>query len=192
VGWRKTKMNANDLVNVLSGTTTRRGFLAETMGVVTAPFFATDNLLADVPLVQEHIVARADRPNGNKRIYPLSVLQRVVADSADAVAHRQMIGQLGMPADSIIHFSQASHIVRSLKLSDFGPQIGWQLIAEIELLATPCGVILKKLLASPGQVAFRTAGVGHGKINDDGILVIDDSYKLVGVHAVPAKDAVWI
>lgn len=186
-------MNANDLVNFLADKTVdRRGFLAETIGGVTASFFATENLLADVPLVQEHIVARADRPNGNKRMYPLSVLQKVVADSADAVARRQMIGQLGMPTEAVVQLSHASHIVRSLKLSDFGPQLGWKLIAEIELMATPCGVILKKLLASPGQVAFRTAGVGYGKVNDDGVLVIDDSYKLIGVNAVPAKEAVWI
>ena len=169
----------------------RRTFLAETLAGAAGCFFPVENLLADVPLRSEHLIARADRINGNKRIYPKALLERVVADFK-AMPPRSLMGELGQKEDSIIHFANVSHMIVDLKLSDFGPQLGHHLIAEIELLATPCGTILKKLMQSPGTVAFRTCGVGSGRVNEDGVLVIGDSYKMITINALPAKEAAFV
>jgi len=127
------------------------------------------------------LVAKADVVNGNKRLYPRAVLEAAVADF-NALPPRSMYGQMGMPDSSVMQLSMASHIVTFLGMA------GDYLVAEIEIMATPCGVILKQLMDT-NAVAFRTAGIGNGKVNDDGVLVIGDSFKLISVNAVPIKEA---
>jgi hypothetical protein len=38
-------------------------------------------------------------------------------------------------------------------------------------------------------LTLRPAGVGGGKMNDDGVLVIDESYKLVYLALIPTSTA---
>ena len=105
------------------------------------------------------------------------------ADVAKALPPRAMYGQMGMPTSSVMQLSMASHIVTDLKM------VGDYLVAEIELIATPHGVILKQLMETPDTVAFRTAGVGNGQVNDDGVLIIGDSFKLISINAVSVTEA---
>ena len=128
------------------------------------------------------LVAKADVANGNKRLYPRAVLEAAVADFK-ALPPRAMYGQMGMPTSSVMQLSMASHIVTDLKM------VGDYLVAEIELIATPHGVILKQLMETPDTVAFRTAGVGNGQVNDDGVLIIGDSFKLISINAVSVTEA---
>jgi hypothetical protein len=159
----------------------RRTFL-EIVGFSAFPFKFDPTV---VSASSTSMVCRADTVNSNKRVYPMKVLENMLADfDANHRNRRSMIGELGMPNDSIVHFANASHIVTDLKI------IGKDLVATIETIETPSGKILKNLLGgSTQEVAFRTCGVGHGKVNEDGILIIDEDFKLVSIHAVPAKDA---
>ena len=127
---------------------------------------------------------RADVVNSNKRLYPRHVLEQAVARLDDM----RLQGHVGMPNDSLIHFQSLSHEVKDI---GFRKVEGHEwLCGELKVLPTPSGKLLQQMLdADPKSVAFRTCGVGMGKMNEDGVLVIDDSYKFASVNAVSAEEA---
>ena len=57
-------------------------------------------------------------------------------------------------------------------------------MGEGEILNTPSGMILKNLIDGGVKVGISSRGVGNGKVNEDGILVIGESYKLITFDAV--------
>lgn len=120
----------------------------------------------------------AEAPNKNKRIYPYNVLDENVKRLKNVMGNRGLIGELDHPNDSIIHFEKASHIITNL---------WWNnnvLMGEGEILNTPCGRVLKALIEDGVRVGISSRGVGNGKTNDNGVLVIGESYKLITFDAV--------
>jgi len=120
----------------------------------------------------------AEAINKNKRMYPYDVLDENLGRLQEAIADRRLIGELDHPTDSIIHFANASHIVTKL---------WWEgniLMGEGEILNTPHGKVLKALIEDGVKVGISSRGVGNGKVNEDGILVIGESYKLITFDAV--------
>lgn len=188
-------MNLKDLTSFLSaGTKSRREFLMEIVAVGGLALGAKLTKAEEPkpakgdPKVYTVQVARADLPNGNRRIYPRKVLEESVrVFQANYKRNRGFMGQMGMPSDSIIHFKDVSHVVTDMRMD------GDYLIADVEVVDTPCGQILDKLLDESREiVAFRTAGVGNGEVNGDGFYVVGDSYKMISINAVPAKEAATI
>lgn len=57
-------------------------------------------------------------------------------------------------------------------------------MGEGVILNTPHGKILKALINDGVRVGISSRGVGNGKVNEDGILVIGESYKLITFDAV--------
>lgn len=120
----------------------------------------------------------AEAVNKNKRLYPYGVLQENIERLREALEDRRLIGELDHPTDSIIHFASASHIITKL---------WWEgniLMGEGEILNTPHGKVLKALLDDGVKVGISSRGVGNGKVNEDGILVIGESYKLITFDCV--------
>lgn len=120
----------------------------------------------------------AEAINKNKRMYPYDVLDENLSRLQEAIADRRLIGELDHPTDSIIHFANASHIVTKLWWE------GNVLMGEGEILNTPHGKVLKALIEDGVKVGISSRGVGNGKVNEDGILVIGESYKLITFDAV--------
>jgi hypothetical protein len=120
----------------------------------------------------------AEQVNKNKRMYPYDVLDENVKKLTEAIKSRGLVGELDHPTDSIIHFEKASHVITKL---------WWEnnsLMGEGEVLPTPHGKILKSLLDSGVRVGISSRGVGNGKVDENGILVIGESYKLITFDAV--------
>ena len=120
----------------------------------------------------------AESVNKNKRMYSYNVLNENVKKLQECVKARGLVGELDHPEDSIIHFEKASHIVTKL---------WWEgniLMGEGEILNTPHGKILKALINDGVRVGVSSRGVGNGKTNENGILVIDESYKLITFDVV--------
>jgi len=120
----------------------------------------------------------AEAINKNKRMYPYDVLDENLNRLSEVVTDRRLVGELDHPTDSIIHFAEASHVVTKL---------WWEenvLMGEGEILNTPNGMILKALIEDGVKVGISSRGVGNGKVNEDGILVIGESYKLITFDAV--------
>ena len=115
----------------------------------------------------------ADAVNKNKRIYPYNILESGVKKLKEAMGKRRLVGELDHPADSIVHLKDVSHVITNLYWE------GNVLIGEGELLNTPCGRIAKSLLENGSGFGISSRGVGNGKVNEDGILVIGEGYKLI-------------
>ena len=120
----------------------------------------------------------AEAVNKNKRMYPFSVLDENVQRLQEALLERRLIGELDHPTDSIVHFSNASHIVTKLWWD------GNVLMGEGEILNTPSGKVLQALINDGVKVGISSRGVGNGQNNEDGILVIGESYKLITFDVV--------
>lgn len=120
----------------------------------------------------------AEAVNKNKRMYPYAVLDENVQRLMEVVKGRGLIGELDHPTDSIIHFKEASHVITKLFWD------GNVLMGEGEVLNTPHGKVLKALLNDGVRVGISSRGVGNGKVNENGILVIGESYKLITFDAV--------
>jgi hypothetical protein len=120
----------------------------------------------------------AEAVNKNKRMYPYAVLDENVQRLMEVVKSRGLVGELDHPTDSIIHFKEASHVITKLYWE------GNVLMGEGEVLNTPYGNVLKALLNGGVRVGISSRGVGNGKVNENGILVIGESYKLITFDAV--------
>lgn len=120
----------------------------------------------------------ADAINKNKRTYPFDVLAENVKSLQETIENGGLIGELDHPTDSIVHFANASHKITKL---------WWEnkvLMGEGVILNTPHGKILKALINDGVRVGISSRGVGNGKVNEQGILVIGESYKLITFDAV--------
>ena len=120
----------------------------------------------------------ADAVNKNKRMYPFGVLDENIKKLNDAIKARGLVGELDHPTDSIIHFEKASHVITKLWWE------GTSLMGEGEILNTPHGKILRSLLNDGVRVGISSRGVGNGRTDENGILVIGESYKLITFDAV--------
>lgn len=120
----------------------------------------------------------ADAVNKNKRSYPFGVLDENVKGLQETIKGGGLIGELDHPTDSIVHFANASHKITKLWWE------GKTLMGEGVILNTPHGKILKSLINDGVRVGISSRGVGNGKVNEDGILVIGESYKLITFDAV--------
>lgn len=120
----------------------------------------------------------AEAVNKNKRMYPYTVLDENVKKLLPVIESRGLVGELDHPTDSIIHFEKASHVITKLWWD------GNNLMGEGEILNTPHGRILKALINDGVRVGISSRGVGNGKVDENGILVIGESYKLLTFDAV--------
>lgn len=120
----------------------------------------------------------AEAVNKNKRIYPYAVLDENVKKLIPVIEARGLVGELDHPTDSIVHFEKCSHVITKLWWD------GQNLMGEGEILNTPHGRILKALLNDGVRVGISSRGVGNGRNDENGILVIGESYKLITFDAV--------
>ena len=120
----------------------------------------------------------AEAVNKNKRIYPHNVLDENVKKLIPIIEARGLVGELDHPTDSIIHFEKCSHVITKLWWE------GNNLMGEGEILNTPHGRILKSLISDGVRVGISSRGVGSGRNDENGILVIGESYKLITFDAV--------
>ena len=120
----------------------------------------------------------AEAVNKNKRLYPRAVLETNVKSLLPTIKSNGLVGELDHPSDSIVHFKEASHKITKL---------WWEnntLMGEGVILSTPCGKILRALINDGVRIGISSRGVGNGKVDENGILVIGESYKLITFDAV--------
>ena len=120
----------------------------------------------------------ADAINKNKRLYPYEVLNSNVVRLQENIDSGGLIGECDHPTDSIIHFANCCHKVTRLWWD------GNTLMGEGIILNTPMGKLIKSLINDGVRIGISSRGVGNGKVNEDGILVIGESYKLITFDAV--------
>lgn len=120
----------------------------------------------------------AEAENKNKRIYPFKVLDENVKRLKPLIEDRRLVGELDHPTDSIIHFANASHVITRMWWEDT------VLMGEGEILNTPHGKVLKALINDGVKIGMSSRGVGNGRTNENGTLIISEGYKLITFDAV--------
>lgn len=122
-------------------------------------------------------ILTAGVPTFSGEVYPRVVLQRMLEDSAEAIINRRVVGQIGDIAERVTYFSKVSHFVKEMGLLD---DLLW---ADIEVLETPNGKILRKAIRSEcrGCVKFK---LSHGTWEEQGSLRVYNNMRLTRVDAV--------
>ena len=113
-------------------------------------------------------------PNKNGRVYPMETLvNEVNRYIKEKVATKRSYGELGHPKGPSINLDRISHIVESLK-----PE-GKNIIGRAKLTETPMGNIAKGIIESGGQLGMSSRGLGSLKKLDDGLLEVQEDFKLI-------------
>lgn len=123
-------------------------------------------------ILESQIVATADVPNKNGRIYPKALLKRIAADHLDCGGYG-CLGNIEFPKTEI-PINKIAFSWNNLRLE------GDNLLADITVMSTPCGEIIK---AASEHFGFRT--IGHATLQIDG--TVGDDYVLIALSAL-AKD----
>jgi hypothetical protein len=140
------------------------------------------------PIVVPALLQRADEKNQNGRIYPKTILEREIENYEKAVKERRAIGQLDHSDKSIVELKDAALLVT---------EIWWEnnnVKGLVEVLNTPCGDILRKLLESGVRVGMSSRGVGEVKEGKDGSQIVEDDFALIAFDAVgePSTINAWL
>jgi hypothetical protein len=113
-------------------------------------------------------------PNKNGRVYPMETLvNEVNRYIKEKVSTKRSYGELGHPKGPQINLDRISHIVESLKPD------GKNIIGKAKLTETPMGNIAKGIIESGGQLGMSSRGLGSLKKLDDGLLEVQDDFKLI-------------
>lgn len=144
----------------------------------SAEIFLTESVSKKRGTVFQGKFQEVNRPNKNNRIYPENVLRGNVERFTETMKNRGFFGELDHAEDSVIHLENASHIITKLWWD------GSTLMGEGECCPTPAGQILSNLLEGGYQVGISSRGVGSGQPNNEGTLVIGESYKLITFDVV--------
>ena len=95
------------------------------------------------------MVQHAGCKNGNGRIYERHILEREIEKYQALVQERRALGELDHPEDSVINLKNASHLITEMWWN------GDKVMAKLEILDTPCGLILKALVRTVVEDDFQ-------------------------------------
>ena len=112
----------------------------------------------------------ADTPNANGRTYPRHTLERAVAEQNGK--SRTWV-TLGMPNGNKIDLSEIVGQAGNWSWD------GDRLVAEIALMDTPRGALVKELISTDGELDYRPAG--YGQIDAAGIVT---NFRFISIGAL--------
>ena len=113
-------------------------------------------------------VLEVDKPNRNGNVYPRKLVEENIARLQETIKNGGLIGELDTPTDSIIHFSNTSHLIKNVRLEND------DLMVDYQILNTPCGKLAQVLIDE--QVKIKIVPRGIGSIKDG---VVQPNFKLV-------------
>lgn len=114
----------------------------------------------------------ADVPNRNGRIYPTSLIEKVIKAAGDD----KILGGMGVPDNPMTacDLSTISHSISNLRIES-----GW-LVGDVTVLGTPQGKVLEQCI---DVLDFRMMGYGSISTSENGTVILDD-YVLTAISAV--------
>jgi hypothetical protein len=117
----------------------------------------------------------ADLINGNKRIYPKKLWEKVLSDPTilESLNGGSMLGELDHPDDAKTSLNRVSHIITELLMEGSGEIIG---VARI--LNNPKGQQLRSIFEAGGKVGISSRGQGSVRMQN-GANVVQEDFKLV-------------
>jgi len=119
------------------------------------------------------IIQKAGQPNANNRIYPRPVLEREDKKYQELISERRALGELDHPDSPIVQLENVSHVVTDTRWD------GNNLVGEIEVLDTPKGQILEKLIGRDIKLGISSRGLGSTRRTNEGYDLVEDDFNLV-------------
>lgn len=119
-------------------------------------------------LMMKGVLQRADTLNQNGRIYPRAILEREVRNYQKLINENRSTGELDHPASSVVELKNVSHVIRKTYME------GNVVYGDVEILPTPAGQILAKLVENDIKLGISSRGVGSTKEVGDHQVVQDD------------------
>ena len=117
--------------------------------------------------------------NRNGRVYPEHVLDKEAGRYIkEMIGAKRAFGELGHPAGPSVNLDRVSHIITEMS-KDGGNYLG-----KAKLTDTPMGNIARGLLESGGKIGVSSRGLGSLKTIKDGIMEVQDDYRLATVDIV--------
>lgn len=120
------------------------------------------------------IFQRGDEPNGNKRIYPMKLLEREVERLSEGLKRRSIIGELDHPAgEERPRNAHASHVITNLEIR------GKEIWGELEVIpGTDAGRNLMGLIEANIGLGVSSRGTGGLRPLPNGLFEVDESLRL--------------
>jgi len=118
------------------------------------------------------VMQRSDVENGNKRVYPHSILVREMNAYKKLVEERRALGELDHPEQSVINLRNVSHLVTEVWWD------GKDVMGKIQVLNTPSGQVLKELVNANIKIGISSRGTGSVR-ESKGDTVVEDDFQLI-------------
>ena len=128
---------------------------------------------SDGIVTMKGIIQKAQQPNANNRIYPRPILEREDAKYQELIKERRALGELAHPDSPIVQLENVSHVVTETLWE------GDNLIGTIEVLDTPKGQILEKLIGRDIKLGISSRGLGSTSRTNEGYDKVEDDFNLV-------------
>ena len=109
---------------------------------------------SDGIITMSGIIQKAGAPNANNRVYPKPILEREDKKYQELIQDRRALGELDHPDSPIVQLENVSHVVTDTRWD------GNDLMGEIEVLDTPKGQILEKLVGRDIKLGISSRGLG--------------------------------
>ncbi len=124
------------------------------------------------------ILQVADKLNANNRIYPKPILVREDQRYQPLIKERRALGCLDHPDNAIVELKNVSHLITKTWWNN------GELLGEIEILDTPLGDILAKLVNRNIKVGVSSRGLGSTQPNSNGAEVVCEDFSLIAIDVV--------
>jgi hypothetical protein len=124
-------------------------------------------------LILQGVIQRSEMKNQNKRVYPHSILTREVENYQKAVREGRAVGELDHPESSTVSLKNASHVIREIWWN------GQTVMGKVEILSTPSGKILERLLEDGIQIGISSRGVGSTEKSNEGFDIVQPDYQII-------------
>jgi hypothetical protein len=128
---------------------------------------------SDGIVTMKGIIQKAQQPNANNRIYPRPILEREDAKYQELIGERRALGELDHPDSPIVQLENVSHLVTETKWD------GDDLLGTVEVLDTPKGQILEKLIGRDIKLGISSRGLGSTSRTNEGYDMVEDDFNLV-------------
>jgi len=128
---------------------------------------------SDGIVTMKGVIQKAQQPNANNRIYPRPILEREDAKYQELIKERRSLGELDHPDSPIVQLENVSHLLTETKWD------GDDLVGIVEVLDTPKGQILEKLINRDIKLGISSRGLGSTSRTNEGYDMVEDDFNLV-------------
>ena len=128
---------------------------------------------SDGIVTMKGVIQKAHQPNANNRIYPRPILEREDAKYQELIKERRSLGELDHPDSPIVQLENVSHLITDTKWD------GDDLVGTVEVLDTPKGQILEKLINRDIKLGISSRGLGSTSRTNEGYDMVEDDFSLV-------------